>query len=319
MYHSGPGRVKPGAGARYTEAMKRLPLLLVLAVALASAASAQTKKPGSAAKPRPKTKARAKANVPLRPPAPKPPAPPPPAPVPAPPPAPETPLDPEVALAEGKARLAAAIQAHGGAAFLGLKGLVLKGQGQAAPPGGGAFPFESVTLAVALPDRARMDARTTIGEITLANPGGGQKAWLRMSGGVQDSPYEAINDPLQVLRVAQQLHLAVRALPETEEGRALTAPDGKPLLGFVVPFDAVRQAKVYIEKETGLVRRIVAPAVGAEAGATILLSGYRVVDGVSLPGAFALVQEGSERISLSFESAEVNPTLPADHFERPKP
>src|SRR5581483_5353560 len=70
--------------------------------------------------------------------------------------------------AEGRARLAAAIKAHGGDAFLNLKQLALKGKGEMTPPGApenAKVPLDAATLTAAASGKNRLELKTALGDI----------------------------------------------------------------------------------------------------------------------------------------------------------
>lgn len=220
--------------------------------------------------------------------------------------------------AEGKARLLAAVKAHGGDAFLNVKQLVLKGSGQVSQ-GGLDIPVEAVTLTVAEPDRNRTEMKTSFGDIILGSPGGGKGRWISAMGNVQDAPSGGTGggDPIGLLRQAMQNNLPVRALPDTDGGKPILSSDGKTLQGFALTDKQGKETRVYAEAETHLVRRISSQSPG---GATdILLSDYHATEGVHLPGALRVVQDGKEVVRFAFTGFEVNKPVPASLFARPAP
>lgn len=220
--------------------------------------------------------------------------------------------------AEGKARLLAAVKAHGGDAFLNVKQLVLKGSGQVSQ-GGLDIPVEAVTLTVAEPDRNRTEMKTSFGDIILGSPGGGKGRWISAMGNVQDAPPGGSGggDPIGLLRQAMQSNLPLRALPDTDGGKSPLSPDGKTLQGFAVTDKQGRETSVYAEADTHLVRRI---SSQSPIGATdILLSDYHATEGVQLPGTLRVVQDGKDVVRFTFTGFEINKPIPASLFARPAP
>ncbi len=236
-------------------------------------------------------------------------------------PAPAQPVATAQETAEGKARLQAAVRAHGGDAFLNVKQLVMKGKGEVSPPQLDApLPIETMTLTLSMPDRARLDMKTGFGDIVIAAPGGtGGGGWFSALGQVQDAPPGAgagAGDPLGLLRRATQEGFAVRPLPDTENGKPITSPDGKTLIGFSVTDDTGKTSRIYMDAHTTLERPIV-PAHGPTQS-FIQLSDYKPADAFELPVAMQVQQGGKQFLRLTFDSFEVNKPVKDDLFARPK-
>lgn len=248
-------------------------------------------------------------------------------------------------LATGRALLAEIVKAHGGDAFLNLKSLVAKGKGELTPPGSGAagfkLPAESATLTTVAPDKARVELVTAFGNIALASPGRGKTGWLDagpLAGGVRDLPAEfnvAFVDPTALVRYVAQNNVPVRPLPDTENGKPITAAgDNKPLRGLSIPASPATgnaALRLYVETDTNLVRRIAvdtpaAPAGGAAAttrtagggNLAILLGNYKTVEGgLKLPGSVRLVTNGTDALSFTFDTFTVNQPVDDKVFQRP--
>ncbi|HZP79995.1 MAG TPA: pitrilysin family protein [Chthonomonadaceae bacterium] len=220
--------------------------------------------------------------------------------------------------AEGRARLAAAIKAHGGDAFLNLKQLALKGKGEMTPPGApenAKVPLDAATLTAAASGKNRLELKTALGDIIFASPGSGQPAWISIAGQVQDAPTGTLGlgDPMEQLRRAAQDSAAVRALPDTEDGKPAASTDGRPLKGFSITDAQGKVNRVYIDAETHLVRRVV-----TQDDTVLLLSDYHNTDGVPLPGTLAVVRDGKEILHLIFDTFEINKPVEDALFARPK-
>ena len=222
-------------------------------------------------------------------------------------------------LEAGKALLAATIKAHGGDAFLSLKQMELRGKGELSPPGQEIkLPVERAVLTFVPPGRSRYDLKTTFGSVVLATARDGS-GWLSALGQVQDAPGGDgnIGDPTELLRKAAQGGFTVRLLPEKTGDKPLTDSDGKGLRSFTVT-DAAnnRTARVYVEAESGLMRRIVVPQ--SKGDLTILLGSYHATEGVQLPGSLQITQNGKTFVTLTFDSFAVNKPVDDALFARPK-
>ena len=215
-------------------------------------------------------------------------------------------------LAEGKKRLDALISAHGGEKFLKLTSFTLKGKGEATMPGGDQkIPFESLKLSFALPDKMRLDISSFFGDIVQVTPGGGKKPFMVMAGQVQDPPFDlSLPDPTAILREAAQRSLAVTPVADIKDGE-------KVLQGVSLPDEPKKPATtLYFDEEKHLIRRIVLKTT--QGAITVNLNGYKTTDGIALPGGFALVQGKETLLSMTFDTAKVNPTFPDNYFSPPK-
>lgn len=222
-------------------------------------------------------------------------------------------------LEAGKALLEATIKAHGGDAFLNLKQFELRGKGELSPPGQELkLPVDKAVLTFAPPSRSRYDLQTGFGEIILATAKDGS-GWLSALGSVQDAPQGvgSLGDPTGLLRKATQDGVAVRPLAEKAGEKPLVDTDGKSLRGFTV-LDPTSHttARVYVEADTGLMRRIVIPQ--GKSDLMILLGGYHSVEGVELPGSLQVTQAGKTFVNLTFDGFSVNKPIDDTLFARPK-
>ncbi len=214
---------------------------------------------------------------------------------------------PDPALVEGKARLDAIIAAHGGEAFLNLKGFTLKGKGEASFPGGDqGFAFDSLTLSCSLPDRVRLDVSMFFGDISYFLPGGGKKPVFVMAGEAQDPPFAIpISDPTQLLRDAAQKNVPVRPAPDLKVG-------DKTFLGILLP-----GASVYYDPAKPLARRITLKNAKKE-NLTLELDKYKTQSGVSLPGAFVVKQGKDPLLTMNFDKIEIDPRFAEGFFSPPR-
>ncbi len=221
-------------------------------------------------------------------------------------------------LEAGKTLLAATIKAHGGDAFLNVKQIEMRGKGELSPPGQEIkLPVEHAILTFAPPGRSRYDLKTTFGSVILATGKDGV-GWLSALGQVQDGPGGSgnVGDPTELLRKAAQGGFTVRLLPEKTGDKSLLDSDGKALRGFIVTDNNNRPARVYVETESGLMRRIVVPE--SRGDLTILLGSYHNTDGVQLPGTLQITQNGKTFVTLIFDAFAVNKPVDDALFARPK-
>jgi zinc protease len=221
---------------------------------------------------------------------------------------------------EGKARLAATVKAHGGDAFLNVKQLEMKGSGEFSPPGQQIkLKAKTAVLTVVRPGKARLEMNTDFGDIILAVPGAGMAGWVSALGNVQDLPPGGgfiASDPTELLRSAMQDNRVVRALPAKENGKAVTAPDGKALRGFSITDNKGQVSSVYVDAGTSLIRRIVVK--GKQGNLIFLLSDYHNADGVQLPGSLQILGGETPIANMTFSSFQVNKPVDDALFARPK-
>ena len=219
----------------------------------------------------------------------------------------------------GKALLAATIKAHGGDAFLNLKQFEMRGKGELSPPGQELkLPVDKAVLTFVLPHRSRYDLQTAFGSVVLATDKDGS-GWLSALGQVQDAPSGVgnVGDPTDLLRKASQEGFTARLLPEKTGDKPLTDADGRSLHGFTVTDNtAGRTARVYVETESGLMRRVVIPQ--SKGDLTILLGSYHSTEGVQLPGSLRITQNGKTFVTLTFDSFAINKAVDDALFVRPK-
>lgn len=217
----------------------------------------------------------------------------------------------------GATLLAATVKAHGGDAFLKVQAVKFVGKGTLTPPGGETpdLPLDSATIVTALPGRARFELKTGFaGDIILGAPGSGKPGWLSIMGQISDLPTDVasgISDPVVLLLRVVQEKSPVAALSDTP-----TAPDGKKLRGFTVSPAAGIVAKVYVEEDTSLVRRVEVTTPTSKA--SFELGGYKgAKDGVTLPYTLKQSLNGNPLFDLKFDSYEINPTVTDALFEKP--
>ncbi len=217
----------------------------------------------------------------------------------------------------GKALLATTIKAHGGDAFLNLKGFELHGAGELSPPGLELkLPIDKAVLTFASPNRSRYDLATAFGSIILASDKDGV-GWMNAQGQVQDAPKGVAGDPTELLRKVAQGGYTVRLLPVKAGDKPPTASDGKILRGFTVTENSVnRVTRVYVEAESGLMRRVVISE--SKGDIALLLGNYHDTEGVQLPGSLQITQNGKTFVNLTFDGFSINKPAADSLFVRPK-
>jgi zinc protease len=223
---------------------------------------------------------------------------------------------PEAAKA-GKALLDATVKAHGGESFLKIKAFSLKGTGRLTTPpeqGGIEISIESATVTSALPGRVRFDLKTGFGDIVVGSPGDGKPTWIQLSEQVQEQPDQdqsGAGDPVVLVLKAVQNNWPVAAIPET-----LTTADNKKLKGFTVTNEKGKSARIFVEEDTALVRRVEFPtAMGMQA---FELSEYKKLEGdVMMPTKFRQIVNNQELFSLTFTEFNLAPNITDALFQKP--
>jgi zinc protease len=213
-------------------------------------------------------------------------------------------------VAAGKELLAQAVKAHGGDAFLKLKSLTFKGKG-VLTQAGSDIPLDAVTFQTSPPDKSLMTMTTPFGPVLAGTPGGGKSGWLNLGGQIQEQAgFPSV--PLYLLVQASRGELNVAALPATPVVKSV---DGKELKGFTITPDKGRPTRVFIDPETGLIRRA---EITAATGSTVLnIGSYKEVAGVKLPGTFEIVLNGQPLLSLIFDSIDATTPVADSVFEKP--
>jgi len=226
--------------------------------------------------------------------------------------------------AEGKKRLMATIKAHGGDAFLKAKTIEMKGKGEVTPPNQEAdtkLPIEALTITFAAPDKTRLELTANFGAIVFGAPGGDAKPWLQVLGQTRDAPagLSSINPNQALLLAAQnEKDYSVRSLPEEmKDGKEVKTNDGKALTGFAITDKTGAVTRLYAEKESGLLRRLVV-FKGADNDIQILLGDYHKTENVQLPGMLKLIRGKTALLDLTFDKFAVNKPVDDSIFGSPK-
>ncbi len=209
---------------------------------------------------------------------------------------------------DGKTRLNAAIAALGGDAFLNLKQITLKGDGELTPPGVDMkLPVASATLIFAAPGRSRFELNTGFGDVVFGSDGT-NKAWLSALGNIQDAP-PGFGDPTELLRNAVQMKFEVTLLPDLKDDAGAAT-----MLGLALKDANNRTTKIYLDSQTNLPRRIMAQTGALD----VTLGDYHITETVKLPGSLKVTQNGKALVTLKFNSWSINKPVDEKLFERPK-
>jgi hypothetical protein len=168
------------------------------------------------------------------------------------------------------------------------------------------------TISFALPDRLRLEDRSTNGEtLTIVN---GDAAWIKRAGEVRDATPAERDDALR---------RASSYLPVVPDPAKLTplfseSVDGKLAHAFETGSGADRQ-RLYFDAQTGLLvrRQRYIPTAFGEFPSNTDFESYQTVGGVRLPQRIVL------KSVASYNEATVTATAPKSWdetvFERPKP
>jgi zinc protease len=221
---------------------------------------------------------------------------------------------------QGRALLAKARQAHGGAAVEGVIQYNLKGEMTISTPQGEMSMSADSTVDLATGKRiAKMVA--PMGEITQGYDG--SVAWMAMGGQVREAPASqsqaarqaALRENMLVLQRFDKDGYQVQALgTEKLNGKEVEAV----LVNHAAESVSVR---FFLDPATGLIagRSYVGSMGGPPAELTEVYSDYRDVSGVKLPFAVEITRQGGQRTSSS-KVAEItlNPGVPESAFAKPQ-
>jgi hypothetical protein len=96
-----------------------------------------------------------------------------------------------------------------------------------------------------------------------------------------------------------------------------TGADSPQLHGFTVTDDSTqRTARVYVDAQSGLMRRIIIPE--SKGDFTIQLGAYHNTNGVPLPGSLQITQNGKTFVTLTFDAFAINKPIDDALFAKPK-
>jgi predicted Zn-dependent peptidase len=220
---------------------------------------------------------------------------------------------------KGKALLARAREAHGGAAVGAVKQYRLKGDMSLSTPQGEMNMATDSTVNLAPAKRiSKMSA--PMGEITQGFDGAG--AWMAMGGQVREAPgsqteaarQAAARENLLILQRFDKNGYQVQAM-----GRQQL--EGKPVEAVLVSHEAENMTvRFFVDPATGLLagRTYLGSFGGPPAELTEVYSDYREVAGVKLPFAVEITRQGQRVGSVRVSEIVINPNVPDSAFAKPQ-
>ena len=220
---------------------------------------------------------------------------------------------------KGKALLARARQAFGGAAVVSLNGYSLKGETRMNTPQGEMAMQIEATIDLA---GFRRVARVTapMGEIVQGFDG--QAAWMKMGPKVGDAPaaqssearLNLLRDNFHILKNFDKPGYQVQALGASELG-------GKKVEAVMISNEEKNlQVKFFLDPDTGLFagRSYVGAVMGPPAEVVEVYSDYRETAGFKLPFAVELSKAGKVLTSSKVAEFRPNPELDPAQFSKPQ-
>ena len=220
-------------------------------------------------------------------------------------------------VAKGKALLAAARAATGGAALMKVKDYTTVGEIKVETPQGPmAIKFEGT---MNLGGKLLQKMQTPMGEMTMGYDG--KTGWMRMGQQTQDLPgsqaaeAEAsfFRETILLLQKFEDATYAVQALGPADV-------DGKKVEGVAVSDPARKlQVKVFIDPATNLIvgKQFVAAIMGPPAETEETYSDYREVAGVRMPFKTVARQGGKTRTDSTATEIKINPAVDDSAYKKP--
>ncbi len=218
---------------------------------------------------------------------------------------------------KGKALLASAREAMGGAALLAVKDVSIKGDINLDTPQG-PMPMQ-LESSVNLAGKALNKMQTPMGEIAIGFDG--QNGWMRIGQNTRDlgdtQKAEAENGVFRasigLLQNFDKPGYTVQALGrEGLEGKQYdTVAIGDPARKL--------QVKVYIDPETRMIaaKQFVASIMGPPAETEEVYSDYRDAAGVKVPYKTVMRQGGKTRSELTASEVKINPGVEDSAYKKP--
>jgi hypothetical protein len=221
------------------------------------------------------------------------------------------------AVKKAKALLAAARDAMGGAAVMGVKDYT--------EAGGMTISMGQNEMAMKRESTQNLAGRmlnkmiTPMGEMIQGYDG--QVLWMKSPQGTQELPASQKNE------IESAFFRETLWLLQNFEGGALTVQalgqadvDGKPAEGVAVSDPARKfQVKIYFDAKTRLpVKKVYTAAVmGPPGEVEELYSDYREVSGVKLPFKTLILQGGQKRAEQTTTELKINPGVPDSAYRKP--
>jgi predicted Zn-dependent peptidase/outer membrane lipoprotein-sorting protein len=221
-------------------------------------------------------------------------------------------------VAAGKALLAKARAAHGGAALAKINDYRATLETTVVTPQG-ELPLKGEAT-VSLEGRSLMKMSTPMGEIVQGFDG--QTLWMQSPQGVQEMPgamaeqarASALRETLRLLRVFDQPGFAIQALGASKL-------EGKDVEGVLVKNESLGfEVTVYIDPATGLLagKTYLGQVPMAGRGqVTEILSDFREIEGVKLPFRTVLTNNGKKAAEQRIGELKINTGVAASAFNKP--
>lgn len=216
---------------------------------------------------------------------------------------------------KGKALLAAALEATGGAAVLNVKDFSLKGDGVLHM---GDNPinakFDSV---VSLSGKMMQKLQLPMGEMTMAYDG--QNGWMRLGTEARDVPASQKGE-LEGGFFRQSLSLLQKFQDYGVQAVGASDVAGQKLEGVAITGPAQnQQVVVFIDPATRLIvaKRYTASLMGPPAETYEVYSDYRDVGGVKMPFKTMTTQGGAPRAEMTATEVKINPGVEDSAYKKP--
>ncbi len=217
----------------------------------------------------------------------------------------------------GQALMSQAAKAMGASALTKVKDMTVDESGSISIQGM-EIQIGSTTVKK-LPDCERMEQKTPMGQVVTAICG--DSGWMQSPRGVQDIPGPALaeqkseNERDLLTFLTSYPDMKIQSLPDPEP------VDGKPADVLFVHSDAVKQWKVYLDKDTHRIVRMDYrtrnPMTGSPAMAQETLSDYRTVSGFQWPHKRVVLQDGDPFATVTVNSVKVNTGVQDSVFKKP--
>lgn len=216
-------------------------------------------------------------------------------------------------LDKGKALLLKMTAAHGAAAVADVKDFVVKGSTIMHTPNG------AMTLAnessYRMPEQMAQKLNTPMGEMLMVYDG--QKMWMKTPQGVQDAPAQAVADARDTV-FRETIHLLANAPKLSAQYVGPTKAGDKAAEEILVTDETKRQVRLLIDPQSGiLLGKRYAGRMAAGAGdLEEIYTDYKEFNGVKLPVATVVTQNGAKRAEAKIEEVKFNAGVPGSLFTK---
>ncbi len=218
-------------------------------------------------------------------------------------------------LARGQTLLAAALKAHGGERFAGVKAYRQKGKGSMSMMGQKLdLTVNSVTQ---LPDKNWTQVDLMFG--TIIQAADGDAGWMRTPQGVMDSPSDQMEET-RLDRIRSPHNFLVRHAEMVWQALEPREFDGALCDVVHARETPIKEWLVFIDAATHLVRGMEYRGRGQQGPvhAVEILSDYRKVDGVQMAFANQTLHDGEPFLQMTFAEVQINPAVDAAIFRKPQ-